>query len=95
MDFEDSAASRHQNLSRNLWVSTKSVDFQNCFPDVALLEVERNEDFFLIWIEIRGFQAKSADFMLKSTAFQYFELSTPKSAHKSTDFTRNPRILHT
>ena len=69
-EFEDTAASRHQNPSRNLWISTKSMDFQtNCFHDVALLEVEREMRIFSnfdgnLWIlsKIHRFHAKICGF---------------------------------
>ena len=59
----------------NLQISTKYVDFQNCFPDVALFEVEREMRIFSNFDKIHGFQAKSVDFE-DSAASRHQNLST-------------------
>ena len=71
-DFEDSAASRHQNPSRNPWISTKSVDFQNCFPDVALLKVEREMRIFSDFDGNPGISSKICGFHAKIHGFPVF-----------------------
>ena len=67
---------------RNPWISTKSADFKNCFPDVALLEVEGEMRIFSNFDGNPRISSKIREFQVKISRFWW----------KSTDFHENPQI---